>query len=325
MEQLVAFVLKSFLIAGVTLGVLHLLRGRSASERSMVAHFGLFALFVLPLGSMFLPQLVVRHPMLAADAPPIAAAAAPAAALPATTATVPAPVADSFSLLDLWPLVYGLPVAILLGITILAVLRLLALRTKASVLVEPKWLSALALAQRRMDFKHGTALLTSRDLHSPISWGLISPVILLNEEALKAEGEAEAIIAHELAHVRGMDWAKLLLARIVTAIHWMNPLAWMLAREAHQLREETADDAVLAAEVSGPDYAQLLVGVARHDCKGLLLGAHGVAPSNGSLSRRVRRVLDGSLPRTPAARGFAAGIALGGVATAAPLAALTFA
>jgi bla regulator protein BlaR1 len=43
MEMLVTFALKSVLIAGVTLGLLHLLRGRSAAERSMVAHLGLLA------------------------------------------------------------------------------------------------------------------------------------------------------------------------------------------------------------------------------------------------------------------------------------------
>jgi beta-lactamase regulating signal transducer with metallopeptidase domain len=254
--------------------------------------------------------------------------AAPAAAVvasersAATTATVP--VADPFDPLSLWPLFYGFPAAMLLALTLLAVVRLLALRARASVLVEPSWLSALAHAQRRMGFKHGTALLTSSDLKSPISWGVLRPVILLNDEAVEARSEAEAIIAHELAHVRGLDWAKLLLARIVAAIHWFNPLVWILAREAHQLREETADDAVLAANVASTDYAQLLVGVARHNCNGLLLGAHGVAPGKGSLSRRVRRVLDASLPRAPVARGFAAGVALGVVGTAAPLAALTF-
>ena len=99
----------------------------------------------------------------------------------------------------------------------------------------------------------------------------------------------------------------------------------MLAREAHQLREETADDAVLAADISDTDYAQLLVGVARHECPGLLLGAHGVAPSKSSLARRVARVLDGKSVRGPAARSFALGVFVGAVLVAAPLAALTLA
>ena len=205
----------------------------------------------------------------------------------------------------------------------LALARLVALRARADVLVDGHWLSALARAQRRMGFKHGTALLTSNELASPISWGLMRPVILLNSRAVEASGEAEAIIAHELAHVARMDWIKLLLARVATALFWFNPLVWMLAREAHQLREEAADDAVLAADIADTDYAQLLVGVARHECPGLLLGAHGVAPSKSSLARRVARVLDGKSVRGPVARSFALGVFVGAVLVAAPLAALT--
>jgi hypothetical protein len=149
------------------------------------------------------------------------------------------------------------------------------------------------------------------------------PVILLNSRAVEAAGEAEAIIAHELAHVARMDWAKLLLARVATALFWFNPFVWVLAREAHQLREEAADDSVLAADIADTDYAQLLVGVARHECPGLLLGAHGVAPSKSSLARRVARVLDGKTVRGPVARSFAAGVFVGAIAVAAPLAALT--
>jgi hypothetical protein len=148
------------------------------------------------------------------------------------------------------------------------------------------------------------------------------PVIVLNARAVEASGEAEAIIAHELAHVARMDWVKLLLARFATALFWFNPLVWLLAREAHQLREEAADDAVLGADIVDTDYAELLVGVARHECPGLLLGAHGVAPSKSSLARRVARVLDGTSVRGPAARSFALGVFTGAVLIAAPLAAL---
>ena len=218
-----------------------------------------------------------------------------------------------------------MPAIALLLVTLVALMRLFGLRGRAQVLVDPVWLSALAHAQRRMGFKNGTALLTSSELSSPISWGLMRPVILLNDEALGASGEAEAIIAHELAHVARLDWAKLMLARVATAIFWFNPLAWALAREAHQLREEAADDAVLAADIADTDYAQLLVGVARHECKGMLLGAHGISPGKGSLTRRVRRVLDTSLARAPGGRSWVAGFAAGMLVMAAPLAALTFA
>ncbi len=331
METLLGLALKSLLIAGSTLALLHLTRARSSAERSWIAHLGLFALVALPLASLALPALHVDALAMMTPAPepalstPVVATVSDGASTVVANAPPAAPIVAEATSIDWTPYAYAVPAIALLLITMLALLRLFALRSRAEVLVDPVWLSALAHAQRRMGFKNGTALLTSNELTSPISWGLMRPVILLNDEALEATGEAEAIIAHELAHVARLDWAKLMLARIATAIFWFNPLAWVLAREAHQLREEAADDAVLAANIADTDYAQLLVGIARHECKGLLLGAHGVAPGKDSLRRRVSRVLDGSLARGPAARSWVAGFAGGMLVMAAPLAALTFA
>jgi beta-lactamase regulating signal transducer with metallopeptidase domain len=343
MSVLIAIALKSLLIGALTLGLLHFMRKRSAAERSWVAHVGLLALMIMAFAPMVLPSWNVEAPAMLgrsqAAAPGLVSArelkTAPVAlpkasvALPSTTDTpVPsrkqaAPRQRSLDPVAVATAVYAVPAAILLFITFLALARLVALQARAEVLVDGHWLSALARAQRRMGFKHGTALLTSDELASPISWGLMRPVILLNSRAVEAADEAEAIIAHELAHVARLDWIKLLLARIATALFWFNPLVWLLAREAHQLREETADDTVLAADIADTDYAQLLVGVARHECPGLLLGAHGVAPSKSSLARRIARVLDVKSPRGPAARGFALGVFAGAVLVAAPLAALT--
>ena len=327
MNALIAIAIKSLLVAGVALLMLRVARNRSAAERSWIAHIGLLALVTLPLAPLAIPALAVEAPGLLTDQPTIPPgnagklqpSALPAQADPAS----PGAVQTVISSVDFVSLVYWIPVATLLGITLLALCRLLALRARAEVLVDGNWLGALARAQKRMGFKHGTALLTSDDLPSPISWGLMRPVILLNTRAVEAAGEAEAIIAHELAHVARLDWAKLLLARVATALFWFNPFVWMLASEAHQLREEAADDSVLAANISDTDYAQLLVGVARHECRGLLLGAHGVAPSKSSLARRVARVLDAGSARGPVARSFALGVFVGAIGLAAPLAALT--
>jgi beta-lactamase regulating signal transducer with metallopeptidase domain len=331
MPVLVAIALKSLLISGLTLGLLALLKRRSAAERSWVAHVGLLALVVMAVAPLVLPAWNVEAPALLGQAP-TAETVRLSAPLPwmATTPTVSidvpkaqVPPRATLSTAAAATAVYAIPAAILLFITFLALARLIALRARADVLVDGHWLSALARAQRRMGFKHGTALLTSNELSSPISWGLMRPVILLNTRAVEAADEAEAIIAHELAHVARMDWAKLLLARVATALFWFNPLVWLLAREAHQLREEAADDSVLGADIADTDYAQLLVGVARHECPGLLLGAHGVAPSKSSLARRVARVLDAASVRGPAARPFALGVFAGALLIAAPLAALT--
>jgi bla regulator protein BlaR1 len=331
-QVLIGIALKSLLIAALSLGLLQLMKRRSAAERSWVAHIGLLALVIVAFAPLVVPHWNIESPALLGTAPSAESPlAAPPAAKPTGSHSIARPLPPPTSPRVAPPritasgaasAIYAVPAVLLLLVTLLALARLIALRARAEVLVDGHWLSALARAQRRMGFKHGTALLTSNDLASPISWGLMRPVILLNSRAVEASDEAEAIIAHELAHVARMDWAKLLLARIATALFWFNPLVWILAREAHQLREEAADDSVLAADISDTDYARLLVGVARHECPGLLLGAHGVAPSKGSLARRVARVLDGKSVRGPVAGSFAIGVFVGAVLIAAPLAAL---
>jgi beta-lactamase regulating signal transducer with metallopeptidase domain len=307
---------KSLLVAGAALGVLKLARRRSAAERSWIAHCGLAALVLLIPAVILAPAwnpvplpaplaeapaartVLVDMPALAHATSPPAASVAQGAAMPAAEWALP-----SLGELAVW--LYAVPLVLLLLAMLIAVARLFAMHRRAAVLVEAPWLAALAQAQRRMGFKHGTALLVSDELHSPVSWGMMRPIILLNPAVIPATDEAEAIIAHELAHVARLDWAKLLLARVACAVFWFNPLVWLLARESHQLREEAADDAVLLSDVDGADYASLLVNAARHDNQALLLAAHGVAPAKDSLKRRITRVLDASLARRQADMGWA--------------------
>jgi beta-lactamase regulating signal transducer with metallopeptidase domain len=166
-------------------------------------------------------------------------------------------------------------------------------------------------------------LLVSREIASPISWGVLRPKIVLNTDAVAASADTDAIVAHELAHLARADWAKLMLARVSMAVFWFNPFVWLLAREAYQLREEAADDAVLAADVEDMAYASLLVSSARQQ-NGILLGAHGVAPARSSLTQRVQRVLDRGLNRSAGGPRWAAAMVVGITALSIPLITLQF-
>ena len=339
---LTALALKSLAMAAFVLVLLRLVRGRSAAERSWVAHAGLLVLVLLPAGITFAPAWNPL-PEQTFAAPADSAAMAPQI-LPAPPAVTPDPLDASPAAQAGWPslaglalLLYALPAGLLLAQTIVALLRLSALHRRAAVVVDHRWLAALAEASSRMGMRHGVALLVSDELSSPVSWGMMRPTILINSGLINpgllnpglpdagngAEArEAEAVIAHELAHIARCDWAKLLLARSVCALFWCNPLMWLLVRESHQGREEAADDAVLRSDIADTDYAALLVQAARHDNKSLLLAAHGVAPGRHSLRRRVTRVLDAGLPRRPAGTGWVLACLTLMLGLAAPVAAL---
>jgi beta-lactamase regulating signal transducer with metallopeptidase domain len=319
--MMVLIAIKSVVIAGATLLALRFMRDRSASDRSWIAHLGLAALAALPFGALLFPPLeaTTSYASVLADAATARSGAAWIAPFaPAARTQGAAP--DLAQAAANWLLaVYAALALLLLARTLLSLLRLVRLTARARAVTEPHWLEALARAQRRIGFTKSTALLVSPEIASPVSWGVLRPRILLNSDAIAARTDANAIVAHELAHVARADWAKLVLARASVALFWFNPFAWLLAREAHQLREEAADDAVLAAGVEDTAYASLLVGAARLHSRSLLLGAHGVAPARNSLARRVRRVLDRGSKRSPGGTRWAAAMAIGAAALAAPL------
>src|SRR6185503_20959014 len=64
MHVLIEIMLKSVLLAGLTLGLLQLMKSRSAAERSWVAHIGLLALVIVALAPLVLPTWNIEGPAL---------------------------------------------------------------------------------------------------------------------------------------------------------------------------------------------------------------------------------------------------------------------
>lgn len=98
---------------------------------------------------------------------------------------------------------------------------------------------------RDMGLKHSPELRISSAVDSPMMVGLFRAVLLLPGEEFE-ELELAFILRHELTHHRRHDlWYKLLLT-LVNALHWFNPLIYLLRREAERDLELTCDDAVVA-------------------------------------------------------------------------------
>lgn len=87
-------------------------------------------------------------------------------------------------------------------------------------------------------------LMTCPGLAAPMLAGLLHPILLLPEQPL-APKELEYALLHELTHYRRRDiWLKA-LALWVRAVHWFNPLVWLMGRAIEQDTELSCDEAVL--------------------------------------------------------------------------------
>ncbi len=102
------------------------------------------------------------------------------------------------------------------------------------------------------------------DVPVPITWGLRCPVVLLPDTAdTWPEGRLEAVLLHELAHIRRRDWAAHRLADLACALYWFHPLVWLTARRLRDESELACDDLVLSCGIPAPDYACHLLDIAR--------------------------------------------------------------
>src|SRR4029453_8404223 len=114
------------LIAGITLGLLALMKKRSAAERSWVAHIGLLALVIMAFAPLVLPNWNVETPALLSQAPtsetrlqtapPMPSTATLAPASKVAPAEVPSPTVVSLSPAAAATAVYAVPAAVLLFI-----------------------------------------------------------------------------------------------------------------------------------------------------------------------------------------------------------------
>jgi hypothetical protein len=186
---------------------------------------------------------------------------------------------------------------------------------------DPVWIAALDRARAACGAPDNLRLLVGDKVPGPLGWGFRNPVILIDIDTYAEGEEADAILAHEVAHVARGDWPALMATRVATALFWFNPLVWALAREAVQQAEEAAD--AHAAHVVEPTrYAETLLSWAQIG-RGIAVPANSIAPARG-LTRRVRAVLEPRLRERSAGSHAAVMAMLVCVGIATPVAALEF-
>jgi beta-lactamase regulating signal transducer with metallopeptidase domain len=103
----------------------------------------------------------------------------------------------------------------------------------------------------------------SAEVRTPLTFGLVRPVILLPPCALEWSQELlESVLEHEQEHIRRYDPLSHWIAELVCVTWWFHPLAWLARSRAAHERECACDDAVLRSGVRPGDYASELLNLA---------------------------------------------------------------
>ncbi|HXC24892.1 MAG TPA: M56 family metallopeptidase [Gemmatimonadaceae bacterium] len=124
---------------------------------------------------------------------------------------------------------------------------------------DPRILRVLDNARHALQLSR-TVVVRHHPLAVPMVWGFRTPVILVPDAARHwEESRLRHIFVHELAHVKRYDSWTQLLASLVCALYWFNPLAWITARAMCVEREQACDDHVLSVGGRPSAYAEDLL------------------------------------------------------------------
>ncbi len=156
-----------------------------------------------------------------------------------------------------------------------------------------EWLARFEAQRIHSRVRVSVRLGLSDRVDSLVVLGWLKPVVLIPAAAMLALApEAlEALLAHELTHVRRGDFLANVLQTIAEALLFYHPAVWWLSRRIRQEREHCCDDAAVSACGDPILYASALAGLEELRTQSILIPDLAPAASGGQLMFRIQRLL----------------------------------
>jgi GWxTD domain-containing protein len=153
-----------------------------------------------------------------------------------------------------------------------------------------QWSERLERLAARVRVSRPVILFESSLADAPLVIGYLRPVILMPVGLLAGlpVAHVEAILAHELAHIRRQDYLVNLLQTFVEGLLFYHPAVWWISHSIRVERENCCDDLAVAISGDAREYAAALAALEqnRWTARELALAATG-----GNLVKRIRRLL----------------------------------
>jgi soluble lytic murein transglycosylase-like protein/Zn-dependent protease with chaperone function len=154
---------------------------------------------------------------------------------------------------------------------------------------EVSWQRTLARLARQVGVQAHVRLLCTDQIDAPVSMGWLRPVILVPFSALTSLPPAylEALLAHELGHVRRLDYLVNLVQSCVQAALFYHPAVHWVSRRMRIEREHCCDDIAIRISGDALGYARALAEMERLRAK---IPEPALAANGGSLMLRIQRI-----------------------------------
>jgi beta-lactamase regulating signal transducer with metallopeptidase domain len=309
MSSLFSSAIQAAIILFIGLCALGVLRSRSAALRHCVLATAVVFAALAPLFYLVTPAWNIGPA--AAELPAVApirehiSVMFTGRVVSAAIAATPARPAESPELLRQLPWVFWSAGALAgLAVLVTGLARVVRIALASKPVSDGQWTRLAGLISREYGLRRPVALLESRNPSILVTFGGLRPKIILPAGASEwPEARARIVLRHELAHVRRGDWMVQMIAQTVRAVYWFNPLVWVVCRRLRLESECACDDAVLARDIDGAEYAGHLLELARAlNLRGHSWSAALSMARLSTIERRFSAMLNPAANRQPVSR-----------------------
>ncbi|KAA8483364.1 beta-lactamase regulating signal transducer with metallopeptidase domain [Arcticibacter tournemirensis] len=190
-------------------------------------------------------------------------------------------------------LLYLAGILVQTAILIASLLKIRWYKNQKSLHINQLWQIRMESLQEVLHIKRKVTLYFGERIAGPFTTGWIKPVIFFPLASLNnlSVEQVEAILTHELAHIRRNDYLWNLLQRVMDMILFFNPVTWALSAEIRREREYCCDDMVLGRNSSSVSYAKALF-LLEQERTGYSLIMQAGGTKRDSLLNRIKRLTD---------------------------------
>ena len=127
--------------------------------------------------------------------------------------------------------------------------------------IDPEWRIFVRNIASHMGIRGDVKVWISALVKSPVTVGFLKPVILVPIAAINhlTPQQLEAVLLHELSHIRRYDYLLNLLIQFIHTILYFNPFAKAFVKIVEKEREKSCDEMVLQFQYDSHEYASALL------------------------------------------------------------------
>ena len=165
------------------------------------------------------------------------------------------------------------------------------LKSEGIQLTEPRLQVVFKRLMNSLQINKTVHLLESARVTAPIVIGFFKPVVLLPVGLVTGltNAQIEAVLAHELAHIKRHDYLINLLQSLVEIVYFFHPALWWVSARVRQERENCCDDCAVSVCGNKLALAQALTFVAQYQKTPAL--AMAINGGKMPLLHRIQRIL----------------------------------